>query len=376
MIQAICDKINQLINIKENITIAIDGKSGSGKTTLANYLTNKYQANIIHCDNFFLPLEKRNEKNRLSQPGGNIDYERLKNEVIDKLHLQHFKYSIYDCKTNTYTKKIKVYKKKITIIEGSYSMHPYFNKYYDMSIFMDLSNNLQKQRILKRNGKDKLNDFIKKWIPLENHYLKKYNIKNHADFIILEDFVYQQFNFDNIRVGYINNSKVYLNNFDYLLSLIPKYYQKHISKYNNKIDKLNSLLCYLLLKQLIDKKINIIFTENGKPIADNNEFYFSFSHKENKVICCICDNIVGIDIEKNIVYNDKLAQKICSESELLLINNDNKNTILTSIWTKKESYIKMIDLKHSFAFKDIKISDCKFIEFLLDNNIHCCIAYK
>ena len=60
------------------LSVAIEGPCGSGKSTLANHLLEIFgdQANLIHMDDFFLPLELRTT-DRLAEPGGNIDYVRF-----------------------------------------------------------------------------------------------------------------------------------------------------------------------------------------------------------------------------------------------------------------------------------------------------------
>ena len=61
--------------------IVIDGLCGSGKTTLADSLSSMLQAPVVHMDDFFLPFSLRTPQ-RLSQPGGNVDYERFAQEVL------------------------------------------------------------------------------------------------------------------------------------------------------------------------------------------------------------------------------------------------------------------------------------------------------
>jgi uridine kinase len=39
-------------------------------------------------------------------------------------------------------------------------------------------------RILKRNGKEKLQDFLNKWIPMEEQYFAGLDIKNQCDLIL------------------------------------------------------------------------------------------------------------------------------------------------------------------------------------------------
>ena len=71
--------------------------------------------------------------------------------------------------------------KRLNIVEGSYSMHPFLREAYDLSIFMDLDEEEQIRRIRERNGEDKLEQFINLWIPLENKYFNELNIRSICD---------------------------------------------------------------------------------------------------------------------------------------------------------------------------------------------------
>ena len=59
--------------------IAVDGRCASGKTTLASALERETGCNVIHMDHFFLRPEQRT-KQRLEEPGGNVDYERFQED--------------------------------------------------------------------------------------------------------------------------------------------------------------------------------------------------------------------------------------------------------------------------------------------------------
>lgn len=175
-------EIKHLLSIKENVVVAIDGMCASGKTTLANEIAKCFDCNVIHCDDFFLPIERRDEE-RISIPGGNIDCIRMKNEVINHLG-KDLRYKRFDCKEQKYTENINLKHKKLTIIEGSYALHPYFGEYYDYSIFMKIDSYTQLERIEKRNGKDQLEIFKNKWIVLENKYFEAYDIKETVNLVI------------------------------------------------------------------------------------------------------------------------------------------------------------------------------------------------
>lgn len=176
------EQIKQLLKEKEYVVIAIDGCAASGKTTLAKKLSNMFNASVIHMDDFFLPLEKRTEE-RLNTPGGNIDYERFKEEVVNNLD-NDFTYNAFNCSIMKVDKEVFVKKTNLLIIEGSYSLHPYFGKYYDLSIFLDIDKDEQINRIRKRDGEFMLKKFVDKWIKYETNYHEFYHIKSIVDIYI------------------------------------------------------------------------------------------------------------------------------------------------------------------------------------------------
>ena len=179
--EQLIEQINKLFNNKKSIVIAIDGKSCAGKTTLANKLKEVYDANVIHTDDFYLPKNLRTVY-RLKEVGGHFDYDRLYNEVIRKLN-KTLNIVSYDCKNDTFIEKEKLPKKRVTIIEGTYSMHPYLENYYDFAIFMNVDGDTQLSRLKERNL-DNYNDFIEKLIPYENRYLEVFKIKDKANIIL------------------------------------------------------------------------------------------------------------------------------------------------------------------------------------------------
>ena len=77
--------------------VAIDGRCASGKTTLAGNLRSALECNVVHMDDFYLPFSKRTEE-RMAQPGGNMDFDRLLFEVLRPLKSgTNASYRPYDC---------------------------------------------------------------------------------------------------------------------------------------------------------------------------------------------------------------------------------------------------------------------------------------
>ena len=175
-------KINELLKTKKQVIISIDGCAASGKTTIAEKLSKLYSSDIIHMDHFFLPVELRTTE-RLNEPGGNIHYERFKEEVINNLG-KPFSYNVYNCNKCCIDSIKTINNTNLLIIEGSYSLHPFFGKYYDLSVFLDIDESLQLERILNRDGERILEMFKTKWLVYEHNYHEFYNLKQSSNIYI------------------------------------------------------------------------------------------------------------------------------------------------------------------------------------------------
>ena len=74
----------------------------------------------------------------------------------------------------------EVESKKVMIVEGTYATHPEIQVAYDMKLFLDINKEEQKSRILHRNGEQMLEQFLSKWIPLEEMYFESYGVMEHC----------------------------------------------------------------------------------------------------------------------------------------------------------------------------------------------------
>lgn len=134
----------------------------------------------------------------------------------------------------------------------------------------------------------------------------------------------------------------------------------YAQRYHFEHDRKLSVIAYLLLlhglrrEYGIEECVELGSTEAGKPyIIGHLEISFSMSHCRRAVGCAIFCKSVGLDIEEVRPLNSDLVSYCCSEAEQSLIADaQNPAEAFAKLWTKKESYLKMLgtglsgDLRH------------------------------
>ena len=186
IVAEIQQRTESLLKKKEQILIAIDGSCTSGKSTLAAALTDVFDCNLFHMDDFFLRPEQRT-KERLAEVGGNVDYERFRETVLLPLKTgMSFSYSPYDCATGQLKNPVQVEPKRINIIEGSYSCHPYFGEPYDLTVFLQVDSEVRLTRLSRRPAFLRKR-FLEEWIPMEQQYFEAFSIESKADLVVMPE---------------------------------------------------------------------------------------------------------------------------------------------------------------------------------------------
>lgn len=113
------------------------------------------------------------------------------------------------------------------------------------------------------------------------------------------------------------------------------YIEENVSS-NDVIKKIatdNNLSNYVVLKN-----------ENGKPYFKDNDIYFNISNKDNITVAVTSSNPVGIDIEK-LTFKNMVVKHFFSKNEQEVIKKSlNKELDFTTIWVKKEAYLKYLGL--------------------------------
>ena len=166
--------------------LALDGRCASGKTTMAERLQRVLPCNVIHMDDFYLPFSQRAAE-RMAEPGGHIWVERLRTEVLEPLRAgRKISYLPYDCHADRFLPQQKADPALPTLVEGSYSCHPALRALYDCRVFLDITPEYQRERLLRRNP-ESFEVFQTMWIPREEYYFKDCEIRRHCDFVLMAE---------------------------------------------------------------------------------------------------------------------------------------------------------------------------------------------
>ena len=182
MYEDIFSEIKEKSKGKDRFLICVDGKCGSGKTVFCEMLQKELDTDLVHIDYFYLPIKERPE-NFDEIPRGNMDLRRFEKTV-----LQPFKegkpvtYYRFQNMGQYRAEDISLTGRKILVIDGSYSMHPNLENYYDLKIFMTCSDEKQTERLKKREG-DRY-EFFKQWVGKEIFYHRVFDIESKADMLI------------------------------------------------------------------------------------------------------------------------------------------------------------------------------------------------
>ena len=105
--------------------------------------------------------------------------------------------------------------------------------------------------------------------------------------------------------------------------------------------KTSKELLEIALKEEGITSYKILKSKNGKPYLENSNIFYNISHKNKMVGLIISNSEVGLDIEyidTESIKRQSTLKYFFTEKERESITN---NEELLTLWTKKESYIKL-----------------------------------
>lgn len=145
----------------------------------------------------------------------------------------------------------------------------------------------------------------------------------------------------------------------WLLNLVGTERRKKVMRYYRPDDRKRSLGAGIIIKKILNEnglsECDLKYSENEKPVVDN--LFFNISHAGDYVVGVLSDCEVGCDIEKNDNASLKIAEHYFYSSELDYIKTANdKNKAFFTLWTLKESYMKMTGRGMSLALDAFEVA--------------------
>ena len=168
----------------KKLVVALDGMSCSGKTTFARELVERFSGSVVHMDDFFLPAYRFTEEMQ-TLPGGNMDRDRFRSEVLTPLAAgRDFAYAPFSCREQALLPDKAAVSGPLIVVEGAYALLPAGGRYWDLALFLQVSAEEQQGRLLLRNGAKGMVPFLMRWIPREEAYFTACDVRARCDAIV------------------------------------------------------------------------------------------------------------------------------------------------------------------------------------------------
>ena len=128
---------------------------------------------------------------------------------------------------------------------------------------------------------------------------------------------------------------------------------------------------FLLAKILNYFKIEIpiiVISKSGKPLLENSNIFFNYSHCDNYIACAVSLKDVGIDIlETSRIVHDTVAKRY--------LENEQDELKRIEKWVRKEAYSKLKGSGFNIGFQNIHLEKIKNANYTIVNNQYICSIY-
>ena len=129
---------------------------------------------------------------------------------------------------------------------------------------------------------------------------------------------------------------------------LSAYRREKLAKQKNERMRLLSAASELLLRHALedcgfsaDEPPEIAVGAYGKPFLQNGACFFSLSHSGGALLCALCDEEIGADIQATCDPPEALIRRFfAAEEQARVFAAEDPAAAFTEIWTKKESFCK------------------------------------
>lgn len=143
--------------------------------------------------------------------------------------------------------------------------------------------------------------------------------------------------------------------------------QTRIPRFYREEDRIRGLMAEILARSIIIHKtglrnheIEFYTNDYGKPFLKNrDDLHFNLSHSGSWVVCAVDNLPLGIDVEKIQPIDLDISKNYFSPDEHQdLLAKEDKYAYFFTLWSLKESYIKMVGKGLSLPLNSFSIKFC------------------
>ncbi|HLP61006.1 MAG TPA: 4'-phosphopantetheinyl transferase superfamily protein [Candidatus Deferrimicrobium sp.] len=139
--------------------------------------------------------------------------------------------------------------------------------------------------------------------------------------------------------------------YDHLLRHVSPEKKTRIPRFYREEDRIRGLMAEILARSIIIRKtglanheIEFYTNEYGKPFLKNrDDLHFNLSHSGSWVVCAVDNHPIGIDVERIQSIDLDISKNYFSPDEHQdLLAKEDKFSYFFTLWSLKESYIKIV----------------------------------
>ena len=196
----ITDLIISRYNRERTLIVGIDGAGGAGKSTISDTLEKElrskgYNVAVFHIDDMIHPRAVRyNDDYPQWEQYYYLQwrYDYFMREVISPIREGRSlgPIELYDKENDSYKTVLSdIPAGSIVIVEGVFLLRSELEGAFDVTVYIDVSNEERLERVLKRDGyigdsEAILKKYNERYFPAEDHYFEECSPKEKADIII------------------------------------------------------------------------------------------------------------------------------------------------------------------------------------------------
>ena len=120
-------------------------------------------------------------------------------------------------------------------------------------------------------------------------------------------------------------------------------YKSDLEKLTSPKRRLEFLTSRVAINAILNRPVNVIYDDNGKPLLENELSHISISHSRKWVAVIHHPTLItGIDIECPTDRINKIAHRFLNQAELESFSGNDETKKIQLAWSAKEALYKII----------------------------------